>query len=92
MTPQPVPMLGEGCKATWVGASGNQTFIAVDESLVSETTLSACKVFASPQAIGEFIYSDLHWLVMCDLTIISSVSLVVILSLPLPVPRTCCSD
>ena len=54
MTPQPVPMLGEGCKATWVGASGNQTFIAVDESLVSETTLSACKVFASPQAIGEF--------------------------------------
>lgn len=55
MTPQLVPMLGEGCKATWVGASGNQTFIAVDESLVSETTLSACKVFASPQAIGEFI-------------------------------------
>lgn len=53
MVPRPVPMLGEECKATWVGASGNQTFIAVDESLVSESALSRCKVFASPQAIGE---------------------------------------
>jgi len=50
MVPRPVPMLGEECKATWVGASGNQTFIAVDESLVSES--STMSSGASPHALG----------------------------------------
>ena len=53
MLPRPIPMLGDGCKATWVGARGNQTFIAIDESLVSEYTLGQCRVFANPQTIGE---------------------------------------
>lgn len=53
MRPRPVTQFGERCKATWVGAKGNQTFIAVDECLVSETSLSKSKVFANSQAIGK---------------------------------------
>ena len=54
MVPRPIVGLGDDrCKATWIGAKGNQTFIAVDESLVSETSLSQCKVFANSQALGE---------------------------------------
>ncbi len=52
MTPRPVALLGDECKVAWVGARGNQTFISVDESLVSEVALSKCRVFASSQSIG----------------------------------------
>ena len=37
----------------WVGAKGNQTFVAVDEMLISESSLSQCKVFANSEIIGE---------------------------------------
>ncbi len=52
-TPRPIALLGEQYKVTWVGARGNQTFVSVDESLVSELSLSKCRVFASPRAIGQ---------------------------------------
>ena len=53
MVPGPVAGFGDHRKAMWVGARGNQTFIAVDESLVSETWISGCKVFSNSQMIGK---------------------------------------
>ena len=53
MVPRPVTGFGDHRKAMWVGARGNQTFIAVDESLVSETWISNCKVFSNSQMIGK---------------------------------------
>lgn len=51
-TPRSIAHLEDQYKVTWVGARGNQTFISVDESLVSEQALSKCRVFANSQAIG----------------------------------------
>ena len=42
----------EGCRAKWITASGNQTFVAIDESLIAEKSLSRCRVFANSQCIG----------------------------------------
>ena len=53
MTPGPIPSLGNGCKVVWVGARGNQTFVAVNESLVSDQNLGKCSVFADTHTIGE---------------------------------------
>ena len=53
LSPSPIPSLGDGCKVVWVGAGGNQTFIAVNENLVSDQNLSKCHVFADSQTIGE---------------------------------------
>ena len=52
MVPGPVMGFGDHRKAMWVGARGNQTFIAVDESLVSETWIGSCRVFSNSQMIG----------------------------------------
>ena len=53
MTPSPIPSLGDGCKVVWVGARGNQTFVAVNESLVSDQNLAKCCVFADTHTIGK---------------------------------------
>lgn len=53
MVPRPMDNVGGACKANWVGAKGNQTFVAVDEMLISELSLSRCKVFANSEVIGE---------------------------------------
>ena len=53
MAPRPVPGFDESCRATWIGAQGNQTFIAVDEMLVSENSLSQYQVFSNTQMLGE---------------------------------------
>lgn len=53
MVPRSVNNVGGVCKATWVGAKGNQTFIAIDEMLISELSLSRCKVFANSHAVGK---------------------------------------
>lgn len=53
MIPRSVSGFDGRCKATWVGAQANQTFIAVDESLVSETSLSRCTVFSNGHVFGE---------------------------------------
>ena len=52
MVPRPVSGFGDHRKAMWIGARGNQTFIAVDESLVSETWIGSCRVFSNSQMIG----------------------------------------
>ena len=53
MVPRCASSVGGGsCKATWVGAQGNQTFIAMDEMLISADSLSRCKVFANSQVLG----------------------------------------
>ena len=54
MIPRLVTSFGDQCKATWVGAQGNQTFIAVNELLLLETTLNRCKVFANSQVLGNY--------------------------------------
>ena len=54
MTPGPIPNLADGCKVVWVGARGNQTFVAVNESLVSDQNLGKCRVFADTHTIGKW--------------------------------------
>ncbi len=53
MSPRSVAGYDERCRATWVGAQGNQTFIAVDEMLVSESSLSQYRAFSNNQMLGE---------------------------------------
>ena len=51
--PGPVPNVGPrfGRKATWIGASGDQTFVKVDESLVNAKSLSKASVTANKRNI-----------------------------------------
>lgn len=55
-SPGPVPHVGQryGRKATWVGASGDQTFLKIDESLVNSSSLSQSIVIANKNSIGKF--------------------------------------
>lgn len=41
-----------GRRATWVGASGDQTFLRIDESLINAHTLSRSNIFANQSCIG----------------------------------------
>ncbi len=41
-----------GRRATWVGASGDQSFLRIDESLISAHTLSRSTIVANPNCIG----------------------------------------
>ncbi|XP_070552183.1 E3 ubiquitin-protein ligase MYCBP2-like isoform X2 [Ptychodera flava] len=52
--PGPIPGVGVQCgrRATWIGASGDQTYLKIDESLINAHTLSKSKVFASNDFIG----------------------------------------
>ncbi|XP_048243746.1 E3 ubiquitin-protein ligase MYCBP2-like isoform X7 [Haliotis rufescens] len=52
--PGPVPGVGSrfGRRATWIGASGDQTFMRVDESLINAHTLARSNLFASQTCIG----------------------------------------
>ncbi|XP_062580615.1 E3 ubiquitin-protein ligase MYCBP2-like [Saccostrea cucullata] len=52
--PGPVPSIGAryGRRATWIGASGDQTFLRIDESLINAHILAASKVFANQKSIG----------------------------------------
>ena len=42
-------------KASWISARGNQTFVSVHESLLSETSVSQCSIFANSDVIGNAI-------------------------------------
>ena len=50
-----VPDIGpqHGRKATWVGASSDQTFLKVDEALVNPHMLENSLVFANKSVLGE---------------------------------------
>lgn len=52
--PGPIPNIGprHGRKATWVGASGDQTFLKLDESLINSVSLSKSTVTANKNYIG----------------------------------------
>ena len=39
-------------KALWISAYGNQAFISVHESLLSETSVSRCSIFANSDILG----------------------------------------
>ncbi|GLH12984.1 Probable E3 ubiquitin-protein ligase HERC2 [Gryllus bimaculatus] len=51
--PGPVPSVGprHGRRATWVGASGDQTFLKIDESLINAHTLARATVMANKSSI-----------------------------------------
>ena len=40
-------------KASWISARGNQTFVSVHESLLSETSVNRCSIFANNEVIGK---------------------------------------
>ncbi|ESO93790.1 hypothetical protein LOTGIDRAFT_153260, partial [Lottia gigantea] len=52
--PGPLVSVGSkyGRRATWVGASGDQTFMRIDESLINPHTLTRSSVFANSTSIG----------------------------------------
>ncbi|XP_039221583.1 E3 ubiquitin-protein ligase MYCBP2 isoform X8 [Crotalus tigris] len=52
--PAAVPNVGSkyGRKATWVGASGDQTFLRIDEALINSHVLATSEIFASRHIIG----------------------------------------
>lgn len=41
-----------GRKATWIGASGDQTFLRIDEALINSHVLATSEIFASKHIIG----------------------------------------
>ncbi|XP_072332276.1 E3 ubiquitin-protein ligase MYCBP2 isoform X3 [Scyliorhinus torazame] len=52
--PSAMPNIGSkyGRKATWIGASGDQTFLRIDEALINSHVLSTSEIFASKSIIG----------------------------------------
>ncbi|MXQ93585.1 hypothetical protein E5288_WYG018908 [Bos mutus] len=52
--PAPMPNIGSkyGRKATWIGASGDQTFLRIDEALINSHVLATSEIFASKHIIG----------------------------------------
>ncbi|XP_047671328.1 E3 ubiquitin-protein ligase MYCBP2 isoform X18 [Tachysurus fulvidraco] len=52
--PSPMPNIGAryGRKATWIGASGDQTFLRIDEALINSHVLATSEIFASKHIIG----------------------------------------
>lgn len=54
--PSPMPNIGAkyGRKATWIGASGDQTFLRIDEALINSHVLATSEIFASKHIIGTF--------------------------------------
>ncbi|XP_059355583.1 E3 ubiquitin-protein ligase MYCBP2 isoform X7 [Carassius carassius] len=52
--PSPMPNIGAkyGRKATWIGASGDQTFFRIDEALINSHILATSEIFASKHIIG----------------------------------------
>ena len=70
LSPGPIPSLGDGCKVVWVGARGNQTFVAVNESLISDQNLGKCCVFADSNTIGkQYSLVYIHVLGRCTYTL-----------------------
>ncbi|EDL00496.1 pam, highwire, rpm 1, isoform CRA_a [Mus musculus] len=51
--PAPMPNIGSkyGRKATWIGASGDQTFLRIDEALINSHVLATSEIFASKHII-----------------------------------------
>jgi E3 ubiquitin-protein ligase MYCBP2 len=49
-----MPNIGSkyGRKATWIGASGDQTFLRIDEALINSHVLATSEIFASKHIIG----------------------------------------
>ncbi|XP_061851791.1 E3 ubiquitin-protein ligase MYCBP2 isoform X14 [Colius striatus] len=52
--PAAMPNIGSkyGRKATWIGASGDQTFLRIDEALINSHVLATSEIFASRHIIG----------------------------------------
>lgn len=55
-----------GRRATWIGASGDQTFLRVDESLINAHTLAKSNVFANQSCIGQFCSMSIYMSFLCE--------------------------
>lgn len=53
--PNAIPNIGPryGRRATWVGASGDQTFVKIDESLINSVSISMSTVTANKYFLGK---------------------------------------
>jgi hypothetical protein len=60
--PGVIPLVGphHGRRATWVGASGDLSFVKVDESLINATSLAASTVMANRNSVGKLSFSFYH--------------------------------
>ena len=54
LTPCFIAGARHGRRATWIGASGDQTYLRIDESLINAHTLSKSNIFANNSCIGKF--------------------------------------
>ena len=45
-----------GRRATWIGGSGDQTYIRIDESLINAHSLNRSTIVANHSAIGKMFY------------------------------------
>lgn len=63
--PSPMPNIGAryGRKATWIGASGDQTFLRIDEALINSHVLATSEIFASKHIIGTTIL-EFDWILL----------------------------
>ena len=52
-----VPGVGSkhGRRATWIGGSGDQMFLRIDESLINAHTLARSNIIADQNCIGELV-------------------------------------
>jgi E3 ubiquitin-protein ligase MYCBP2 len=52
--PSKIPGLGTefGRKATWIGASGDQLYVKLDETLINPRTLQTASIIANKDIIG----------------------------------------
>lgn len=56
-----IPNIGTkyGRRATWIGASGDQTFVKIDESLINSHNLSKSSVVCSKTCIGKLMIFEI---------------------------------
>lgn len=55
-----------GRRATWVGASGDQTYLRIDESLINAHTLAQSNLIANHSAIGQYKLLPIIFVISSD--------------------------
>lgn len=61
--PVAIPNIGprHGRRATWVGASADQTFLKIDESLINSVSLAKSTVIANKNSISMYPTFNFEW-------------------------------
>lgn len=76
-TPGRVPRLGprHACKAVWVSASGDQTFVQVSQALIKTDTLFSSTITANNNTIGML---SIHFLLNINVLFFYAIDLVLL--------------